>query len=59
MMSRIRGVFPLFLVTAMGIASGKPIKFDTRDKAYDPAGVWTFGPAFKEEQERKQQERYS
>jgi hypothetical protein len=59
-MSRIRGVVPLFLVTTVGIANGKPMKVRLRAvKLIRHAGVWVFGPAFKEEQERKQEAKYS
>jgi len=38
-MSRVRGVFPLFLVTALGIVNG----------------IWVFGPALKEQSQEKQE----
>ncbi|KAF8852688.1 hypothetical protein BDZ45DRAFT_678182 [Acephala macrosclerotiorum] len=38
-MSRVRGVFPLFLATTFGIVNG----------------IWVFGPAFKEQQEKEEQ----
>lgn len=31
--------------------------YASHDKAHHYVGVWTFGPAFKEEQERRQQEK--
>ncbi|CZR52786.1 uncharacterized protein PAC_02663 [Phialocephala subalpina] len=40
-MSRVRGVFPLFLATTFGIVNG----------------IWVFGPAFKEQQEREEEAR--
>ncbi|APA11821.1 hypothetical protein SS1G_05325 [Sclerotinia sclerotiorum 1980 UF-70] len=40
-MSKVKGVFPLFLATAFGIGNG----------------IWVFGPALKEQQENNLQEK--
>ncbi|EPE30362.1 hypothetical protein GLAREA_03329 [Glarea lozoyensis ATCC 20868] len=60
-MSRARGIVPLLLATALGIGNGMsndshrlyadlPLmaEFDKQ------AGIWVFGPAFKEEREQKE-----
>jgi hypothetical protein len=57
-MSRIRGVVPLFLVTTIGIANGKSMTVRYAIKLIRHSGLWVFGPAFKEEQKRKQQAKY-
>ncbi|KAJ8067001.1 hypothetical protein OCU04_004380 [Sclerotinia nivalis] len=40
-MSKVKGIFPLFLATAFGIGNG----------------IWVFGPALKEQQENNSQEK--
>ncbi|KAL5324008.1 hypothetical protein ACEPPN_008551 [Leptodophora sp. 'Broadleaf-Isolate-01'] len=43
-MSKIRGIFPAFLATAIGVGNG----------------IWVFGPAFKDlQQEKEEQAKYS
>jgi len=39
-MSKVRGIFPLFLVTTLGIVNG----------------IWVFGPALKDQQQQKEEE---
>jgi hypothetical protein len=55
-MSRIRGVFPLFLATTFGIVNGMwiaPSRHLFSDLTYTAKGIWVFGPAFKEQQQEK------
>jgi hypothetical protein len=53
-MSRVQGFFPLFLATAFGVANGifSMLCSDEAQNLHD-AGVWVFGPAFKEQRENE------
>ncbi|KAE8444439.1 hypothetical protein EG329_000530 [Mollisiaceae sp. DMI_Dod_QoI] len=57
-MSRVRGVFPLFLATAFGIANGNvpnPASMTCETPRLTAVlGLWVFGPAFKERQENEE-----
>lgn len=58
-MSKIRGVFPLFLATAFGVANGTSpiIDLDVAQDLHAP-GIWVFGPAFKEQRENEAHPKY-
>jgi hypothetical protein len=56
-MSQIRGIFPLFLATAIGIGNGMWHKTVVIGRGLTKsAGIWVFGPAFKEQQQEKEEQ---
>lgn len=56
-MSRVRGIVPLVLATAIGVGNGM-LLYNLRvdDLTNSQLGIWIFGPAFKEQRELKDEE---
>jgi hypothetical protein len=55
-MSRSRGIFPLFLATTFGVVNGMKSSLFLTSALKTIPGVWIFGPAFKEQQELKDEQ---
>lgn len=60
-MSQVRGIFPLFLVSALGIVNGELaycLYVSICSTDWHNEGVWVFGPALKDQQREKEENGY-
>jgi len=53
-MSKVRGIFPLFLVTTIGVANGASSCSPSLNANLTKIlGIWVFGPSLKEQQQER------